>query len=179
MKKLHTPKIDGFSMPAEFSPHRGCILIWPERPGSWPYGAKAARKAFRDVIAAIAESEEVFLCASPAAMPSAREMCGNMKNVTLFQGETNDAWARDVAPTFVRNDGGEVRAIGWQFNAWGGEYNGLYASWDKDDAFAALFFGWLLGALYDFNPVYLVMVSVAAQACSILFYVLCIKVRKA
>ena len=38
---------------------------------------------------------------------------------------------------------------------------------------------WLLGALYDFNPVYLVMVSVAAQACSILFYVLCIKVRKA
>ena len=35
------------------------------------------------------------------------------------------------------------------------------------------------GALYDFDPVYLVIVSVAAQACSILFYVLCIKVRKA
>ena len=39
--------------------------------------------------------------------------------------------------------------------------------------------GRLLGALYDFDPVYLVIVSVAAQACSILFYVLCIKVRKA
>lgn len=28
-----TPQQDGFSMPAEFSPHQGCILIWPERPG--------------------------------------------------------------------------------------------------------------------------------------------------
>ena len=26
-----TPQQDGFSMPAEFSPHQGCILIWPER----------------------------------------------------------------------------------------------------------------------------------------------------
>ena len=33
-----TPQQDGFSMPAEFSPHQGCILIWPERPGSWKNG---------------------------------------------------------------------------------------------------------------------------------------------
>ena len=49
-----TPQQDGFSMPAEFSPHQGCILIWPERPGSWKNGAAAARKAFRSIIAAIA-----------------------------------------------------------------------------------------------------------------------------
>ena len=55
-----TPQQDGFSMPAEFSPHQGCILIWPERPGSWKNGAAAARKAFRSVIAAIAESETVY-----------------------------------------------------------------------------------------------------------------------
>ena len=55
-----TPQQDGFSMPAEFSPHQGCILIWPERPGSWKNGAAAARKAFRSVIAAIAESETVL-----------------------------------------------------------------------------------------------------------------------
>lgn len=44
---------------------------------------------------------------------------------------------------------------------------------------AAWFLGsWLLGALYDFNPAYLVIVSVTAQACSVFFYVLCIKARK-
>lgn len=39
-----TPAADGFRMPAEFERHQGCIMIWPERPGSWAYGAKAARK---------------------------------------------------------------------------------------------------------------------------------------
>lgn len=37
---------------------------------------------------------------------------------------------------------------------------------------------WLLGALYDYNPVCLVIVSVAAQLCAVCFYVICIKVRK-
>ena len=36
MQILHSlPREDGFSMPAEFEPHEGCFLIWPERPDSW------------------------------------------------------------------------------------------------------------------------------------------------
>ena len=34
------PAADGFHMPGEFEPHKGTIMIWPERPGSWAYGAK-------------------------------------------------------------------------------------------------------------------------------------------
>ena len=45
MKILHTtPAQDGFYMPAEFAPHEGCLMIWPERADSWQYGAYAARK---------------------------------------------------------------------------------------------------------------------------------------
>ncbi|MFR4414389.1 MAG: agmatine deiminase family protein [Butyricicoccus sp.] len=33
--------------------------------------------------------------------------------------ETDDAWARDVGPTFVINGRGERRGIDWGFNAWG------------------------------------------------------------
>ena len=48
MKILHTtPAQDGFYMPAEFAPHEGCLMIWPERADSWQYGAYAARKDFR------------------------------------------------------------------------------------------------------------------------------------
>ena len=51
MKILHTtPAQDGFYMPAEFAPHEGCLMIWPERADSWQYGAYAARKAFLRVI---------------------------------------------------------------------------------------------------------------------------------
>jgi len=40
---------------------------------------------------------------------------------------------RDCGPIFVRDDAGEVRLVDWQFNAWGGLYDGLYFPWDKDD----------------------------------------------
>ncbi|MCR5657606.1 MAG: agmatine deiminase [Butyrivibrio sp.] len=53
--------------------------------------------------------------------------------------ETDDSWARDTGPTFVRNNEGAVRGINWSFNAWGGEFDGLYASWDKDDKVASFF----------------------------------------
>jgi len=38
---------------------------------------------------------------------------------------------------------------------------------------------WLLGALYDVNPALLVLISVASQMLAILFYVLCVRQRKA
>ena len=41
-----TPKIDGFSMPAEYDVHIGTLMIWPTRPGSWGKDNTAARKAF-------------------------------------------------------------------------------------------------------------------------------------
>jgi agmatine deiminase len=156
------PAKDGYFMPGEFEPHQGCILIWPERPGSWIYGAKGAREAFCNVIAAIAESETVYVAASETAMESAKEMLsGDMpwqKNVRIFQAETDDAWARDVAPTFViKKDHktgsiNKVRAVNWSFNAWGGTVDGLYASWEKDDAFAKFFAAQFDFPIYDASP---------------------------
>ena len=139
MNKLHTiPAADGFRMPGEFEPHRGCIMIWPKRPGSWNYGAKKAREAFKRVAWAIAESEEVFMLAEPDVEENAREMlAGNPGHeIHVIRMESDDAWARDVAPTFVVNGEGAVRGIDWEFNAWGGTVDGLYAHWEKDDAFA-------------------------------------------
>ncbi len=146
MKEKNSREV-GFLMPGEFEPHEGCIMIWPERPGSWRNGAREARRAFRDVIAAIAESEHVYVAVSEASMPSAKELlCGKeqwQKNVTLFMAETDDAWARDVAPTFVRKEDGknppQICAVNWEFNAWGGTVDGLYASWENDNAFAGFF----------------------------------------
>ena len=146
------PREDGFYMPGEFEPHRGCIMIWPERPGSWPFGAKAARFAFKNIISAIAESEEVFVAAGETAYESAVSELSGIENVRIFKAETDDAWARDVAPTFVKNAAGEVRAVNWTFNAWGGEYNGLYPSWKKDDAFALFFAGMEDYKVYDAAP---------------------------
>ena len=45
----HLPKQDGCRMPAEFAPHLGCIMIWPERTDSWRNGGYAARAAFTKI----------------------------------------------------------------------------------------------------------------------------------
>ncbi len=66
--------------------------------------------------------------------------------------DSDDAWARDVGPTFVVNDKRALRGINWKFNAWGGEFDGLYASWDKDDAVAKTFCDSVDIDLYDAQP---------------------------
>ena len=155
MNKLHTiPAADGFRMPGEFEPHRGCIMIWPKRPGSWNYGAKKAREAFKRVAWAIAESEEVFMLAEPDVEENAREMLsGNPGHgIHVIRMESDDAWARDVAPTFVVNGEGAVRGIDWEFNAWGGTVDGLYAHWEKDDLVAEKVCGELGYDCYEAHP---------------------------
>ena len=155
MNKLHTiPAADGFRMPGEFEPHRGCIMIWPKRPGSWNYGAKKAREAFKRVAWAIAESEEVFMLAEPDVEENAREMLsGNPGHgIRVIRMESDDAWARDVAPTFVVNGEGTVRGIDWEFNAWGGTVDGLYAHWEKDDLVAEKVCGELGYDCYEAHP---------------------------
>ncbi|MBR1931617.1 MAG: agmatine deiminase [Lachnospiraceae bacterium] len=129
-----TPKQDGFCMPAEYEPHEGCILIFPERSDSWQYGGYAARKAFVQVAEAIARSEKVTVCASAKQYDNARALLP--EHIRVVEMSSNDSWARDYAPTFVKNQAGEVRGVDWGFNAWGGLYDGLYFPWDMDNAMA-------------------------------------------
>ncbi len=148
-----TPAADSFRMPAEFEYHEGTILIWPVRPGSWPYQGRDAKVTFLQIAAALAEGEKVFFCAKPEDFPEMEAMTHKYiqanvpaslqetvrENICLMQIASDDSWVRDIGPTMVVNDRGERRGINWKFNAWGGDYNGLYADWQQDDAFALKF----------------------------------------
>jgi agmatine deiminase len=129
-----TPKSDGYRMPGEFEPHAGCWMIWPERTDNWRNGAKPAQKAFVEVAEAIAEFEQVTMCVSERQYMAAKEVLSS--KVRVVEMSSDDSWMRDVGPTFVVNDKGDVRGIDWRFNAWGGLVDGLYFPWDKDDKIA-------------------------------------------
>ena len=117
MSKLHTiPKADGFHMPAEYAPHHGTIMIFPERRGSWSNVPKA-QEIFSCIIREIAKSETVYVLVSEAQRTRAEELLSGDTRIRLLTIPQNDAWARDTAPTFVVNDRGELRGIDWQFNA--------------------------------------------------------------
>lgn len=129
-----TPLRDGFSMPAEWADHAGCWLAWPERPDNWSESARPAQEAFSAVIRAISETEQVTVIASSAQWDVARS--GLPSRVRVIEMSYDDCWMRDIGPTFVVNEVGDVRGVDWKFNAWGGRVDGLYASWDADNAVA-------------------------------------------
>lgn len=126
-----TPRQDGFRMPAEWEPHAGCWMLWPERSDNWRSGAVPAKHAFAAVAAAIAQGEPVTVCASPAQYVIAREMLDPV--IRVVEMTSNDSWIRDCGPTFLVDDHGRVRGVDWKFNAWGGLAGGLYFPWDQDD----------------------------------------------
>jgi agmatine deiminase len=128
------PRRHGYRMPAEFERHSGCWMIWPERPDNWRFGAKPAQAAFRDVAVAIAASERLTMAVSAAQYSNARRTLP--AHVRVVEISSNDAWMRDVGPTFLVNGRGGLRGVDWQFNSWGGLKGGLYSPWDKDDAIA-------------------------------------------
>lgn len=129
-----TPKADGFRMPAEFEPQAGVWMLWPERPDNWRGGGKPAQRAFCAVAEAIARFEPVTMCVSAAQYQNARARLP--EHIRVVEMSSNDAWVRDCGPTFLVNDAGELRAVDWEFNAWGGLVDGLYFPWDKDDQVA-------------------------------------------
>ena len=155
LEKNFTPAADGFHMPGEYEPHDGCIIVWPQRPGSWSFGAVAACEAFTAVIKAIAASEKVYVICGAKHFAVAQEYLADVAHVELVAMETSDSWARDIGPTFVVRDGAqgrELRGVNWRFNAWGGEVDGLYPDYEQDDAFAEKFAEHYGAALYDAVP---------------------------
>lgn len=156
----------GYRFPAEYEPHAGTLLIWPERPGSWGIDPSDAERCFAELIRAILPSEDVWLLTSDRGRKrvsryfdlrpgkpgvETAEFSGHQLHVAGM--ETDDSWARDVGPTFlVDSDRSKRLAVNWSFNAWGGEFDGLYADWAKDDAVAKSFAALLKDPVLDAAP---------------------------
>ena len=129
-----TPREDGFRMPGEFEPHERCWMLWPRRGDTWRLGAKPAQSAFAEVAAAINTFEPVTVGADRDQWENARAMLPDA--VRVVEISSDDAWMRDVGPTFVVDASREVRGVDWQFNAWGGLEGGIYFPWAQDSLVA-------------------------------------------
>jgi agmatine deiminase len=129
-----TPAADGFRMPGEYEPHAGCWMAWPERPDNWRLRAKPAQAAFAAVAEAIHLSEPVTVAVSDAQYEHCRSTLS--PSIRVVELSADDAWMRDIGPTFVVDEQGRRRGVDWRFNAWGGLGGGLYFPWDRDDRVA-------------------------------------------
>jgi len=128
--KGSTPKQDGFRMPGEFEEQDGVFMLWPYRPDCWRDNALPAKKAFADVALAISEFEPVMVLAKEELIEEACNIISEKGGargyaISVAPCKSNDAWVRDCGPTFVIDDSGNIRACDWEFNAWGGDFDGL------------------------------------------------------
>ncbi len=128
------PAADGCRMPGEFEAHSGCWIAWPERPDNWRLGAKPAQQAYAAVAEAINVSEPVTVAVSDAQFEHCRSILS--PSIRVVEVSTDDAWMRDIGPTFLLDGEGGRRGVDWRFNAWGGLEGGLYFPWDRDERVA-------------------------------------------
>ena len=118
----------GFLMPPEWYPHVATWMAWPHNVETWPENMKEAHQEYIELVAAISEDEPVMLlCSGEAALDqfltAVSQRTTRLTNVQIIDIPTNDAWARDYAPTFVINrETNEQIGIDWFYNAWGGKY---------------------------------------------------------
>lgn len=124
------PAAAGFRLPAEWEPHEGCWLAWPEGEELWGAYLDGAREAVVGLCAAIGgrdgggPCEGVHLLVRDAsAEEGARAALATVGRlpVRFHRIPYGDIWLRDTAPIFVR-DAGTVAAVRFGFNGWGGKY---------------------------------------------------------
>ena len=126
-------------MPSETAPQDRVWMAFP--PGGYTLGetaaeAEEAHTAWSAVANAIVEFEPVTMIVDPADVEVARSYLS--PEIEIVVEPLDDAWMRDMGPTFVHDDDGQVAGVDWIFNGWGQQD---WATWGKDSLIGSAVIG--------------------------------------
>ena len=130
--KLINPLEDGFSHPFEGEEHSGTIILLPYRTDTWEKNGLLAFKEYYELIISISNHEHVYVIKSPKVIYDISSLY-NKKNISIHEIDYDDSWSRDNTLIFLKNKNNKIRAVDFGFNAWGGDFDGLYKPWDDDN----------------------------------------------
>ena len=137
-------------MPAETEPQARVWMAFPTASSyvaDSPDVADRARTAWARVAQTITEFEPVTMVVDPAETEVARHYLGSEK-IEIVEAPLDDSWMRDIGPTFVVDEAGQLGAVDWVFNGWGQQ---SWATWDND-ARIGTFVGGRAGAKVETSP---------------------------
>jgi agmatine deiminase len=110
-------------------------MAWPSNGytlGETEVDANRARQTWANVANAVVRFEPVTMIVNYEDAALARTFLD--ERVDIVTADLNDAWMRDIGPTFVKRQG-ELLAVNWIFNGWGAQ---SWASWNLDDQIAKI-----------------------------------------
>lgn len=130
---MNAPASD-YRMPAEYAPQERVWMAFP--CDGYTLGESAAdqdeaRSTWAAVAHAAAEFEPVTMVVHPQERDIAERYLS--ADIEIVEAPLNDAWMRDIGPTFVHAADGSVAAVDWVFNGWGSQG---WAQWDLDQHIA-------------------------------------------
>ncbi|MET4426755.1 agmatine deiminase [Mycolicibacterium sp. 624] len=119
-----------YLMPSEGAPQDRVWMAFPSAGyslGDTEEARHQARSTWAAVAHAIAQFEPVTMLVDPDEIGAAKRYVS--QDIEIVEAPLNDAWMRDIGPTFVHADDGSVAAVDWVFNGWGAQD---WARWDRD-----------------------------------------------
>ncbi|MFI9504857.1 agmatine/peptidylarginine deiminase [Nocardia sp. NPDC052566] len=123
-------------MPSETAPQDRVWMAFPPLGASvfaTAASAHEAREAWARVAHEILEFEPVTMVVDPRDRQAARKYLSDM--VDVLEAPLDDAWMRDIGPTFVLDtEDGRLGAVDWVFNGWGQQD---WANWERDTEIGA------------------------------------------
>ncbi len=120
----------GFRMPAEWARQERIWMAFP-CDGYLLGDTEESRHEARSTWAAVAHAVSEFEPVTMVVHPQDRVVASHYLSaaVEIVEAPINDAWMRDIGPTFVHAPDGSVAAVDWVFNGWGAQD---WAQWDLD-----------------------------------------------
>lgn len=120
-------------MPPEWAEHERSWMAFPSAGytlGESDTEHDAARRTWAAVANAIADFEPLTMVVNPGDQTWATKLLSS--EIEQLVMPLNDAWMRDIGPSFVIEDG-HLAGVDWVFNGWGAS---SWATWDKDSKVA-------------------------------------------
>ena len=117
-------------MPIEGHKQDRLWLAWPSSGytlGDTAAAIEEARTTWAAVANAASEFQPVTVVVHPGDEAVAKRYLAG--SITLLSAALNDAWMRDIGPSFVIGDDGKLGAVNFVFNGWGAQD---WAEWDND-----------------------------------------------
>ena len=117
-------------MPAESEPHERAWMAWPSAAytlGDSVADAEEAWTTWAAVANAISEFEPVSMLVTPEGHREAKRRLS--ASIELHATDLDDAWYRDIGPTFVLDENEQLGGVDWVFNGWGQQH---WARWKHD-----------------------------------------------
>jgi agmatine deiminase len=105
-------------LPAEWFPQDAIMLAWPHKSTDWGPMLEEAQDCFFRIIETITIFEDVMVIINDKAQKFPLENFLNKERIHTVICPTNDTWARDFGPIFIK-EGNQYKGLDFKFNGWG------------------------------------------------------------